>query len=427
MQDFRMIEARWGGGSRLKSKKGVAMFANFVSIGLLGALYYFGIADRSETIEISEVTSMPDIAELSRDENNASTLKKKIQSTTTNRRQADFNEARWFFGYKKTLSTIVRSEADSLETKIHSFRVLAHRAQVLGVEDLSYDMDPLSNDEGSPHVETMYAKYSDKIAEIENAIKKNKRRVVVGSNAQQIENALRQCQLYSQECDKSWYEDELERVASLRPFALDITEVTVSQFKQFVDQYKYVTDAEMRGTSYQVAKPYSDYAVISKAAINWRNTYAGQSASLPVAHVTLKDSSSYCVSVQKRLPTEAEWEYVAGSQKRLQYPWGQQWDESKLNWRKDNDSVHAKPVASYPATELGHYDLAGGVSEWTSTKDPSQSMAFIKGASRFDTNAANTRIAVRRLESVDYSGEDVGFRCVKELESWPDLVPQRQQ
>ena len=273
-------------------------------------------------------------------------------------------------------------------------------------------LDPMQNLVQAMEVQSHDTKASD-------AKPRNIRSVVIGSNATQIVNALTQCRHFSNDCEISWYLDELERTVKLQPFLLDKSEVTVSQFAEFVTQYRYTTDAEKHGMSYSVNLPYEDYSITSTAGLYWRNAYAGDAANFPVVHVTQKDAAAYCESVQKRLPTEAEWEYVASGYTRLKYPWGQQWDDSKLHWGSDADSDTVKPVASYPPSPLGHFDLAGGVSEWTSTTDDSQSRGYIKGTSRFDTNVANARVAVRRLESIEYSGEDVGFRCVEQLENWP--------
>ena len=272
--------------------------------------------------------------------------------------------------------------------------------------------DPLRNLVQTMEVQNPDAKASD-------AIQQTVRSVVIGSTASQIVNALTQCKQFSDACEISWYLDELERTVKLQPFLLDETEVTVSQFAEFVTQHRYKTDAEKLGMSYSVNQPYDDYSISVTPNLSWRNTYAGNTANFPVVHVTQKDAAAYCDSVQKRLPTEAEWEYVASGHARLKYPWGLQWDDSKLHWGTAADSDTVKPVASYPPSLLGHYDLAGGVSEWTITTDDSRSRAYIKGTSRFDTNVANARVAVRRLESIGYSGEDVGFRCVEELEQWP--------
>jgi len=108
-----------------------------------------------------------------------------------------------------------------------------------------------------------------------DAIEWNFRSVVIGSTAAQIEAALLECKQFSQDCQKSWYEDELERTVILTPFSLDKFEVTVSQFAQYVEQSGYITDAEKRGMSYGVDKPYDDYAVVKTDDLNWRNTYAG--------------------------------------------------------------------------------------------------------------------------------------------------------
>jgi len=324
-----------------KPRIGAAMFVNFLSIGVLGALYFFYIASGSESVSGSgRVSTQP---------------------------------------WNKLVQTMEVQNGDNVIP--NSKAALAHTS--------------------TPDVT------------------QNTRNVVIGSTASQIEDALNQCKQFSEACEISWYEDELERTVTLQPFAMDKYEVTVAQFARFAAQHRYTTDAEKLGMSYRVSKPYEDYAIVGENQLNWRNTYSDNTANLPVVHVTQKDAEAYCESVQKRLPTEAEWEYVAGGQERFKYPWGQQWDDTKIHWGTAVDSENIKPIASFPPTLSGHYDLAGSVSEWTATKDDSQKRAFIKGASRFDTNVANARVTVRRLESIDYSGEDVGFRCVQELINWP--------
>jgi len=75
-------------------------------------------------------------------------------------------------------------------------------------------------------------------------------------------------------------------------------------------------------------------------------------------------------------------------------------------------------VGSFQPYPSGLYDLTGSVSEWTSTEDGAEGV--VKGASRFDKNPANLRTAVRKIMPIDYSGDDVGFRCVEELDQWRD-------
>ena len=72
-----------------------------------------------------------------------------------------------------------------------------------------------------------------------------------------------------------------------------------------------------------------------------------------------------------RLPTEAEWEYVAAYNDGRRFPWGpQEPDDSLANAGhrvRDPADVDTRPVGSYsPAgdSKLGVSDLAGNVAEW---------------------------------------------------------------
>jgi len=387
------------GISRSKSKIEIAMFANFIAIVMLAFFYNYFIVERNHALEIDKVV-----------EN---------QEVKTTPAKSTLKETQTLFVSEQNNDASSRITADSVSAEKVRFQTVVHHAIELGVEGVSYDVDLSKEHQATADLESDFFNYKNKIVEIENAISKNNRTVVVGSSTEEIEKAFRLCKLYSEECVRSWYEDEWERTVILQPFRLDATEVTVSQFRQFTKRHIYVTDAELRGSSYRADLPYEDYAVVGVSGLSWRNTYLGSSDDYPVVHVTLRDAEAYCKSIDKRLPTESEWEYVASGYKGLKYPWGELWKDSNINWNSVDNSDVLLAIASFPATEFGHYDLAGGVSEWTSTRNDSRRAAYIKGASRFDVNVANARVAVRRLESIDYSGEDVGFRCVEDSEHWP--------
>jgi len=309
---------------------------------------------------------------------------------------------------------------DAMTQISNQLQVQVDQAQTLGVDDASEALEHTLEFDGLADLESKYLGISANVDELASDIRNNSRTVTIGSTQDQINEALTSCEQFSDSCELAWYEDELERTVTLTPFALDKKEVTVSEFQEYVDSSDVTTLAEERSMSSRVVIPYSEYAVVQVADLNWANAYEADAENLPVVHVSQADASAYCESLSKRLPSEAEWELVAAGYDRKQYPWGAVWDESMLYWGETAEPDLIRPVGSFPATESGHYDLAGGVSEWTSTRDGSGDNAFIKGASRFDSNAANIRVAVRRLEPIDYSGEDVGFRCAQDLNEWAE-------
>jgi iron(II)-dependent oxidoreductase len=104
------------------------------------------------------------------------------------------------------------------------------------------------------------------------------------------------------------------------------------------------------------------------AGTRWREQSGGRDRH-PVVEVTWPDAQAYCQWAGVALPTEAQWEYAARGPRSLTYPWGNQWNASKLCWwwnKPKSGQVKTIAVGGIPAgaSWCGALDMAGNVYEW---------------------------------------------------------------
>jgi len=91
----------------------------------------------------------------------------------------------------------------------------------------------------------------------------------------------------------------------------------------------------------------------------------------PVSKVTWFEAEAYCNWAQRRLPTEAEWEFAvtegSGGKPKRRYPWGYEFKPRMANIDYANSGT--VPVDRYPQgdTPSGVRQMIGNVWEWTST------------------------------------------------------------
>jgi formylglycine-generating enzyme required for sulfatase activity len=247
----------------------------------------------------------------------------------------------------------------------------------------------------------------------------------MGSTQEEVNYAVQICNEFFYNCLPEWFNDEMPaHPVSLSSFWIDRTEVTNSQFTACV--------------SAGACAPPADGGSVT------RSTYYGDPAyaAYPVLNVGADDATSYCTWAGARLPTEAEWEYAARGPQGLRYPWGNEFDGSRLNycdvncgqpWEDTafNDGFNdTAPAGSYPAgaSWCGALDMAGNAWEWVGdykaaypaemVADPlgpaSGEMRVIRGGS-WDHERCDARSAYRTWfhPSEQYGEWDVtpGFRC----------------
>ena len=110
-----------------------------------------------------------------------------------------------------------------------------------------------------------------------------------------------------------------------RPFYLGTTEVTVGQFRRFVESAGYKTEAESDGKGGDGWDEQA--AMFSKRdpKYTWRSPGFAQTDDHPVVNVSWNDAMAFCDWLGKqevgtyRLPTEAEWEYGCRAGRATRY------------------------------------------------------------------------------------------------------------
>lgn len=196
-------------------------------------------------------------------------------------------------------------------------------------------------------------------------------------------------------------------------FWIDATEVTNAQFAAFVEATGYVTTAEREVVWEELKKqlppgtPKPEASMLEPGSLvftppahavdtndfgawwtwtpgaSWRHP-EGPGSSIegrmdhPVVHVSWEDASAYARWAGKRLPTEAEWERAARyGHDGEKFVWGDElladgkhmtniWQGTFPHMNTGADGfARTAPVASFAASELGLYDMAGNVWEWT--------------------------------------------------------------
>jgi formylglycine-generating enzyme required for sulfatase activity len=150
-------------------------------------------------------------------------------------------------------------------------------------------------------------------------------------------------------------------VVITKPFYTSVYPVTVKQWKAFVTDAVYRTEAD--------AQP------------NWRNPGFEQTDEHPVVCVSWFEAQLYCQWLTEKegkqkegmryaLPTEAQWEYSCRAGSRTRFHYGDDGEAQQLltqyAWYIRNSVGKTHPVGLKKPNAWGLYDMIGNAMQWTS-------------------------------------------------------------
>ncbi len=239
-------------------------------------------------------------------------------------------------------------------------------------------------------------------------------------------------------------------------FELGKTEVTVGQFRAFVEDTGYRTDAEKDagGNKGCYASDVSGGKWDWRAGRYWDKVGFEQSEQHPVACVSWNDAKAYITWLNGktrggyRLPSEAEWEYAARAGTTTRRYWGDDPDRAcayanvtdettgpnGTSWNTkhkcSDGQFFSAAVGSYKPNEFKLHDMLGNVWEWVQDSyhsdykgAPSNGDAWegtradarvLRGGS-WGINPQFVRAAYRLINSPALRSDSFGFRLARTL------------
>ncbi len=263
---------------------------------------------------------------------------------------------------------------------------------------------------------------------------------------------------------------ELDRNVEASRFEVEVPQREVYLSAYLIDKY-LVTNAEYKkfieSGGYEQRDFWSsagwDYLLLSKPldSDDLKSVMEGED-DCPVVNVSWYEAEAFAKYAGKRLPTEAEWEKAARGTDGRAFPWGNEFDQTKLNCA-ESKIEKPTPVTKYSQgiSLYGCFDMAGNVWEWTADwydsqyyrcapdKDPQgpakaedrpfsgrpedvgtsiyelepsnagsgilNDCKVLRGGSWNGGGVIHIRCANRDYDEPDYKNDTIGFRCAKSV------------
>lgn len=217
--------------------------------------------------------------------------------------------------------------------------------------------------------------------------------------------------------DRGWYDFEAERgQVNTGAYYIALTPITNEQYNAFITSTSHIAPQvdEQTWKYYRLIHPYE-----RSIKFQWPNNEMPKGRGKhPVTMVTIADVTAYAAWLSEktgkfwRLPTGLEWEKAMRGTDGRYFPWGNEFDASKLN-SHDNGPFDTVAVASFPdsASPFGVLDGAGQVFEWIADS-PRKNRHIVKGGSWDDQGCGTCRIAASHTRPDTIKHILVGFRLI---------------
>ncbi|MBV8176032.1 MAG: SUMF1/EgtB/PvdO family nonheme iron enzyme [Verrucomicrobia bacterium] len=207
-----------------------------------------------------------------------------------------------------------------------------------------------------------------------------------------------------------YYQDG--QLISLPQFNIDPTEVTIWQYAEFLAAVGESREYDHPEQPIEKTHRNQQWDRLYRAAVAQGEIEGvGVNINFPAVFLDWFDAYAYAKWKGRRLPTEQEWEKAARGTDGRRYPWGSDERAGAANvYRGDPTQKWVEP-GSYSDDQSPYrvFDMAGNVSEWTISVDPSGN-PVIRGGN-FGNFSADVTRRVTNQRSLTLS-DRIGFRTV---------------